>query len=132
MKRLPYIDEHRIRVHEDSAATWSALLRSVCRDPGDPTTVRWPYFSLEEATPPLQLALKGRHLFAEYKLVFELAEDGPGRTLVTARTWAAFPGVSGTVYRALVIGTGGHRVAVRRMLKGIAAQANQQGTASSR
>jgi hypothetical protein len=41
---------------------------------------------------------------------------------VTAQTWAAFPGLKGSIYRALVIGSGGHRIVVRRMLKRIAAQ----------
>ena len=58
-----------------------------------------------------------------YQLVFELADDGPRRTRLRAVTWADFPGVKGKVYRALVIGTGGHRVVVRLMLKRIAAAA---------
>jgi hypothetical protein len=41
-----------------------------------------------------------------------------------ALTFAAFPGLHGKVYRALVIGSGGHRVVVRRMLKRIAAQSH--------
>jgi hypothetical protein len=38
-----------------------------------------------------------------------------------ALTFAAFPGVHGKAYRALVIGSGGHRIVVRRMLKRVAA-----------
>jgi hypothetical protein len=55
----------------------------------------------------------------------------PRRTRLRATTWAAFPGVAGTVYRALVIGTGGHRIVVRRILKRIAAEAHpRQATVS--
>jgi hypothetical protein len=123
MKRLPYIDEHAISVAADRAATWSALLRTVCRDPHDPSTVPTG-FTLEEAAQPERLALKGRHPFAAYRLVVELDDDGPRHTRLRARTWAAFPGLHGKIYRALVIGTGGHRVVVRQMLKRIAAAAH--------
>ncbi|MGB9307181.1 MAG: hypothetical protein WCB92_26895 [Mycobacterium sp.] len=121
MERLPYIDEHAISVDASAAESWSALLRVMCRDPGDPTTVPLG-FTLDEATPPRRLALKGRHLFAVYRLVFELDPGGEGVRL-RALTWAAFPGLRGKVYRALVIGTGAHRIVVRRMLNRIAATA---------
>jgi hypothetical protein len=123
MKRLPYIDEHVTTVRAHRAATWSALLGMWCSDPDDPSTVRSPFFWLGEAEEERRLALNGGHLFANYRLVFELADDGPRHTRLAATTWAEFHGIHGTVYRALVIGTGGHRVAVRRMLKHIAAQA---------
>ncbi|WAC91031.1 DUF2867 domain-containing protein [Mycobacterium sp. Aquia_213] len=80
-------------------------------------------FVLDEAREPERFALKGRHLFAIYRWVFELDADAAGRTRVRATTWAAFPGVHGTIYRALVIGTGAHRVVTRRTLKRIAAAA---------
>ena len=121
MERLPYIDEHAISVPADRAETWSALLRVMCRDPNDPTTVPIG-FALDEATPTERFALKGRHPFSVYKLVFELADEGRGHTHLRALTWAAFPGVACKVYRALVIGSGGHRIVVRRMLKSIAAE----------
>lgn len=122
MKRLPYIDEHAIAIDASAGDAWSALLRTVCRNPDDPATVPVG-FSLEEATPPRRLALKGRHPFSVYRLVFELEANGDGVRL-RALTFAAFPGWHGKVYRALVIGSGGHRVVVRRMLKRIVAQAH--------
>lgn len=67
--------------------------------------------------------MQGRHPFAIYRWVFELDADAPGRTRVRSATWAAFPGIHGKIYRALVIGTGGHRVAVQWTLKRIAAAA---------
>jgi len=124
MERLPYIDEHAISVPASPAETWSALLRKMCRDPEDPSTVPLG-FRLEEATPPRRLALQGRHLFAVYRLVFELEPEGHDLEGVRVRalTFADFPGVHGRAYRALVIGTGAHRVVVRRMLNRIAAMA---------
>jgi hypothetical protein len=73
-------------------------------------------FRVTAADPGRELALLGRHRFSTYALVFHLEETGEGRTRVRAETWARFPGPAGVVYRALVIGTGGHRVAVRHLL----------------
>ncbi|MGH3966720.1 MAG: hypothetical protein ACRDTV_00990 [Mycobacterium sp.] len=120
MERLSYIDEHAISVDADRAQTWSALLRVLCRDPGDPSTVPTG-FVLDEAQPPERFTLKGRHPFAVYRWVFELDTEAPQRTRIGAATWADFPGLHGKIYRALVIGTGGHRVAVRWTLNRIAA-----------
>ncbi len=120
MERLPYIDEHAITVAASREDTWSALLRVMCRDPHDPSTVP-AGFVLDEAQRPARFALKGRHPFAIYRWVFELDAEAPQRTRLRAATWADFPGPHGRVYRALVIGTGGHRIAVRRTLKRIAA-----------
>lgn len=123
MERLPYIDEHATTVQANREQTWSALLRVMCRDPHDPSTVPIG-FVLDEARPPERFALKGRHPFAVYRWVFELdAADDTATTRVRALTWADFPGIHGKIYRALVIGTGGHRVAVRWTLKRIAATA---------
>lgn len=121
MERLIYIDEHAITIHANRDDTWAALLRVMCRDPQDPSTVPFG-FALDEARPPSRFALKGRHWFAAYRWVFELdALDGATHTRLRAATWADFPGVHGKAYRALVIGTGGHRVVVRHTLKRVAA-----------
>lgn len=120
MERLPYIDEHAISIDAPAADTWAALLRVICTDPNDPSTVPVG-FVLGEATPPVRLVLKGRHPFAIYRWIFELDNEGPQRTRVRSQTWAAFPGLHGAIYRALVIGSGAHRVVVRWMLKRIAA-----------
>jgi hypothetical protein len=125
MKRLSYIDEHAISVPADRDDTWRSLLQIMCRDPHDPSTVPTG-FVLDEATPPVRLALRGRHPFSVYKLVFELAE-APQGTDLRALTFADFPGLHGRIYRALVIGSGGHRVVVRRMLRRIAAAALADG-----
>jgi hypothetical protein len=120
MERLPYIDEHAITVDANREETWAALLRVICRDPHDPSTVPTG-FVLDGARRPERFALRGRHPFAIYRWVFELEDDQAGRTRLRASTWAAFPHLHGKAYRALVIGTGGHRVAVRWVLKRVAA-----------
>jgi hypothetical protein len=129
MERLPYIDEHAISIDANIGEVWAALLRVMCRDPADPSTVPVG-FELDEAVEPRRLALKGRHPFAVYRWVFELDDLGE-RTRLRALTWAAFPGPHGTVYRALVIGSGGHRVAVRRTLRRVKRAAAQAHTAGA-
>ncbi|MCV7345158.1 hypothetical protein [Mycolicibacterium rhodesiae] len=122
MERLPYIDEHAITVPADRAATWRAVLRTMCSNPDDPETVPLG-FTLEAAEQNERFAITGRHPFSVYRLIFLLDDDPAGGTRVAAQTWAAFPGFTGRIYRALVIGSGGHRVVVGNMLKRIARQA---------
>jgi hypothetical protein len=75
-----------------------------------------PGFRVAVAMPNERLALVGRHRFASYALIFHLEAIGAHRSRVRAETRAVFPGIAGRFYRALVIGTGFHVVAVRRML----------------
>lgn len=93
----------------------------MCSNPDDPETVPFG-FVLGAAEQPERFACTGRHWFAVYELTFLLSETDGG-TRVAAQTRAAFPGVKGSIYRALVIGSGGHRAVVRHMLKRIAEQA---------
>ncbi|MFD4184060.1 hypothetical protein [Rhodococcus sp. NPDC058514] len=90
----------------------------VCTDPDDPSAPRG--FALDSADAPARLALSGRHWFSRYALIFELDDEGPDRTRIRAQSWGEFPGLHGRLYRALVIGSGGHRVVVRRLLRQIA------------
>ncbi|MFF2553375.1 hypothetical protein ACFVUS_20420 [Nocardia sp. NPDC058058] len=123
MERLPYIDEHSTIVPADRAETWSALLRTTCENPNDLSTLPRG-FTLDAADPPNRLAAVGHHPFSRYALTFTLTEETPTRTRLTAETRAVFPGPHGRIYKALVIGTGGHRLVVRNMLKRIAAAAS--------
>lgn len=121
MEGLPYIDEHAITIDADAATTWDAILRVLC---GSPTNPHPPLgFRIGECRPPERLVLAGRHPFSIYEWVFELDALTPNRTRVRSQTWAAFPQLHGKIYRALVIGSGGHRVVVRWTLKRIADQA---------
>jgi len=136
MEPLPYIDEHSQPIDAPAEAVWTALLRVLCRGMGrgapiarilgcDPAqgTAEFtgrpgeavPGFRVVEAEPSRRLALRGRHRFASYELTFILDGDS-----LRAQTHAAFPGVLGRLYRAAVIGTGGHRLATRRLLRQVA------------
>jgi hypothetical protein len=64
---------------------------------------------------PVELALEGSHRFSRYALILRIDDLG-GRSRLRAETRAEFPGPHGRVYRALVIGTRGHVLMVRRIL----------------
>lgn len=132
METLPYVDEHRRAVAASPEATWRALLRVLqglggsralaallgC-DP-DRASARFegkpgdavPGFRVVQAEPGALLALRGRHRFADYALTFFI-EGG----VLRAETHADFPGLAGRLYRAAVIGSGGHALVTRKLLK---------------
>jgi hypothetical protein len=136
---LPYVDELPIEIGADRETTWAALLRVVegsfasargrgparllaCEDtePSGPRPLAqgsaFPGFHVETAELSSELALAGRHRFSTYLLSFRLEDDRGGRTRLIAETRAAFPGLKGSVYRALVIGTRIHVLVTRRLL----------------
>jgi hypothetical protein len=88
-------------------------------------------FAIDEVTFPERLALCGRHRFSRYALIFELDAPGAkqfetpetGECVLRAQTWAEFPGPTGRIYRALVIGSRGHRLVVGRLLRNVARRA---------
>ena len=133
---LPYIDEYTQRIDAPADTVWTALLEVLRRhlsgaegyarllgcDPAQGTAEfagrpgdAVPGFRVVEAEPGRRLELRGRHRFANYALTFVL--DGSG---LRAQTHAEFPGVAGKLYRAAVIGSGGHGVVTRRLLRAVA------------
>jgi hypothetical protein len=80
-----------------------------------------PGFRVVAVEPGRRLELRGRHRFAQYALTFILDD-----TSLRAQTHAAFPGIVGRLYRAAVIGTGGHRVITKAILRRVAGAARQQ------
>jgi hypothetical protein len=123
---LPFVDEHTIAIPGPRDHAWNALERfvavSLCRtdhsvlsrilgteSPGG--------FAVAERVPADRLSLVGRHRFSRYRLAFELKDAPDHTTTLHARTYAAFPGLGGRVYRTLVISTGAHRVATNRLLR---------------
>jgi hypothetical protein len=126
--RLPYVDEHRLVVAAPRSQVWTGLRHYVdgflagaersllARLLGTHPRAG---FEVASAVPGSRLDLTGRHRFSCYRLVFELADAAGEQTLLTARTYAAFPGLHGRVYRALVIGTRAHVVATNHILRSV-------------
>ena len=124
----PYVDVHHTRIPASREVVWTALGHYVDshlgvggRNPlswllgAEPRTG----FEVTREVPGELLRMAGRHRFSRHLLVFELADASDGETMLSARTYAAFPGMHGRVYRALVIGTRGHVVATRHMLRAV-------------
>jgi hypothetical protein len=144
---LPSLDEHSIEVDASPDAAWSALFpvlersfegsmsRRIARRLGCTQTEcagdlrhpggTVPGFVVARAVPPALLALLGAHRFSRYALVFGIDRLPGGRCRVRAETRAEFPGAAGRAYRVLVIGTHGHVLVVRRLLRAIRRRAER-------
>ncbi len=125
---LSYVDEHAIRIAASRELVWTALQRyvvtSLCTAHAKPLvrilgTEPAAGFEVAESTPTERLTLIGRHRFSRYRLAFEMTDTTDGATQLRAQTYAAFPGVHGRVYRALVVGTGAHILATNHILRSI-------------
>jgi hypothetical protein len=84
-----------------------------------------PGFCVVRVIEPAVLALQGEHRFSRYGLIFRLEPTKDGNTLLRAETRAEFPGIKGSAYRALVIGTRGHVVVVNRLLGAVRRRAEE-------
>jgi len=125
---LPFVDQHTVRIDAPRPTVWSALREyldsSLVSGNGSSLTSLLGTepragFEVAAETPGRKVSLSGRHRFSRYLLEFEVADLANEETLLTARTSAEFPGVRGRAYRALVIGSGVHVLAVRRMLRSV-------------
>jgi hypothetical protein len=148
---LPFIDEHRIEVAAAPERTWEALRHTASRSFDGPpaallarllgTAERRPHgdptepgstitgFRVSRADAPVELVLEGEHRFSRYALIFHLEALPGDRSRLRAETRAAFPGLRGRAYRALVIGTRGHVLVVKRLLRAVKARAEGPRTA---
>ena len=145
MESLPYIDTHRTIVRAPTDETWKALLSVArrrlgveggvvgrflgiepARKAGDWSHVEvghtLPGFAVTEAIKGRRLVLRGAHRFSRYELAFDL-DSIDHATRVSATSSAVFPGLTGKIYRALIIGTRGHRLVVRSLLSQISKRA---------
>lgn len=146
VEQLPEVDEHVRAIAASPERTWDALLavlagtfeavpgplaaawglahpvrRGDWRHPGPGDTVVG--FAATAVEPPRLLTLRGRHRFSHYEARFVLDPTGPDGVTLRARTSAVFPGPLGRLYRAAVIGSGGHVLAVRGLLDRVARRA---------
>jgi hypothetical protein len=139
LEELPYLDEQAVVVAAPTEAIWTAVPRTLADGFGarparqaarllgcDPTsTSGWdrpgvgstvPGFRIVTAQPPQLLVVAGRHRFSRYGIVVRI-EPGAGGTRLRAESRATFPGPHGALYRLGVVGSGGHVLAVRRLLR---------------
>lgn len=149
---LPVLDVHEAIVDADVVEVWRALLDTAdtamsagsgwvgavlgtadrrASGPRPLTTGSVvPGFHVTEAVAGQRLVLAGRHRFSAYQLIFHVEPAGPGRTKLSAESRAVFPGPGGWLYRTMLMRTGGHVIAVRRLLGAVRRRAEAQ--ASSR
>ena len=136
---VPFVDEHSVVINAPAEAVWETLVLQVSGLFGGGLAPRYarvvgcddrtaggrrplaegstmPGFHVEVFTPPSELILAGRHRFSTYVLRFRVEAIHTTQSRLRAETRAAFPGLAGGLYRLAVIGTGGHKVAVRKIL----------------
>ena len=151
--QLPYIDEHTTDIAADAADVWPELLEGIERSfshrgggalrPGDrlrrhdrrrTATIRSrarpsPASASTALDPAVRAGARGPPPVLVLRVVLPRSRrSGSARPRLHAETRAAFPGSAGRAYRLLVIGTGGHVVAVRRLLSGITRRAEARPT----
>jgi hypothetical protein len=145
MSELPFIDAHTVAVAATPERVFEAVGEVVARtfdgpgptlfgrvvgctdkavvrsgDGGPPEAIIG--FHLAHAERPSLIALQGRHHFSRYELRFVIE---PGTLRAESR--AAFPGLSGRLYRLAVIGTRVHVFATRRLLRAVKRRAERSG-----
>jgi hypothetical protein len=127
LARPAYVDEHSVTLDATVPQAWAAVRAYVedlltrgeeSRLTGLLATDPPAGFAVAGVQAPHLLSLAGRHRFSDYVLDLRVSPRD-GRSRVTAVTYADFPGARGRAYRAAVVGSRGHVLAVRRILAGI-------------
>ncbi len=145
---LPFIDRHEHHIDATGAVAFDALwgvlrrggtssatrryarlvrcvpreLRSI--DHPTPGTTTFYGFAVAGLAPGERLVLDGRHAFSRYRLEFEIT-PAPHGIVLSATTYAVFPGALGALYRAAVIGTRMHVLVTRSLLRSVANRADR-------
>jgi hypothetical protein len=121
---LPLIDEHTVAVNASPAEVFTATERYATALAGRSVGLLGvllgtrPPSGFAMSTGDSRVELTGQHRFSRYRLEFLVT---PGR--LTARSFGEFPGPHGRLYRLLVVSSGAHVAAVRRMLTSISSAA---------
>ena len=130
----PYLDTHRLRVaaprdrvwpdlrswldHVLTTADGSLFTRLLGAEPSAG-------FAVTDEVPEESVELSGQHRFSRYRLVLETTDLPDGGTLLSALTYASFPGLHGRAYRLLVIGSRAHVLATVLMLRQVRRRATR-------
>ena len=147
LEDLPHVDEHGLLVLAPVDVAWSALIGATASAFARPRVSRVaralgcahtevsgpidrigstvPGFFVARVIEPAVLALEGQHRFARYGLIWSIEPTKDEHTLLRAETRAEFPGIRGRLYRALVIGSGGHVLLVNRLLRAVKRRAEK-------
>jgi hypothetical protein len=121
---LPLVDRPAVTIDAPPDRVWAAVEHVV----GGSLLLRPSrYFAVARSDPPHRLLLAGSHPFSRYELDFRLTALPGGQTRLRAITRAVFPGTRGRVYRALVIGSRGHRLVVGWLLRRVRREAQDGG-----
>lgn len=146
IESLPFVDEHFLDIAATTDEVWDALLVTMAgfargssgpisrllgcaqtEATGDVGTIgsTIPGFVVTRAVRPVVLALMGQHRFSRYALIFRIVEKPSGLVLLSAQTRAEFPGAKGKAYRGLVIGTRGHVLVTRSIMRSVRRRAER-------
>lgn len=147
IESLPYIDEHFIDIAATPELVWDSLMAELrglaegrssgriarrlgCRHTDARGEIGQigstvPGFLVARSIRPAVLALMGQHRYSRYALVFRIMEKPSGLVLLSAQTRAEFPGAKGRLYRSLVIGTRGHVLVTRSVLRAVRKRAER-------
>ena len=136
---LPFVDAPTQEIRASGEAAWEAIGAVMggmsrrtqlgarllgCSEQeaeGSPTAAgaTFPGWRVTQSVRPLNLVFEGEHRFSAYRLAYRGHRLGEERSMVTAETRAAFPGLKGTAYETAVIRSRLHVLAVRRLLGSI-------------
>ena len=145
---LPRIDEHACVIRAGVDDVYPIAVRTLLagftgltariiatvlgREPADVSTDQTPRvgrtvagFAITQLEPPHLLVLRGRHHFSRYAIVLTL-EPHPAGSRCVIESRGEFPGLPGRVYETLVIGSHGHVMAVRHVLRSIRTAAERR------
>jgi len=147
IESLPYVDEHATTIVATPNAVWNALVAVTWGSTSGPMSTRVasalgcvpiersgkageigstvPGFVVTRAVCPAVLALMGEHRFSCYALIFTATDTPTGLVELRATTRAKFPSAAGSVYRTLVIGSRGHVLATRSILRAVRRRAER-------
>jgi hypothetical protein len=147
LESLPYVDEHSTDVAATAERTWDALVAQIgatgrsrrgrllakrlgcasTSSSGEPGEIgsTIPGFIVTRSVRPAVLALAGEHRFSRYALIFRIDETAAGPVRLRAETRAEFPGRLGSIYRTVVIRSGGHVLVTRSALRAVRKRAER-------